>query len=121
MKQILIPVILIVIIILGGTFGYMFFEKWKLLDALYMTIITISTVGFHEVSNLGIKGRIFTVFLIILGIGVGIKKFQNKEMIVNLPGEMMLEEGDVLVAPGNSAQIDKLTESSQKKGIMDIS
>ena len=71
MKQILIPVILIFVIIFSGTFGYMVIERWKLFDALYMTIITISTVGFHEVSNLGIKGRIFTLFLIILGIGVG--------------------------------------------------
>ncbi|MBD3288475.1 potassium channel protein [candidate division KSB1 bacterium] len=71
MKQILTPVILIFIIILSGTLGYMIIEKWRLFDALYMTIITISTVGFHEVAYLGIKGRIFTLFLIILGIGVG--------------------------------------------------
>lgn len=71
MKKIYRPLILALFVLICGTFGYMMLEDWSLLDSFYMTIITISTVGFHEVSQLGLKGRIFTIVLIFLGIGIG--------------------------------------------------
>lgn len=53
-----------------GTFGYYFIESnWTLFDALYMTFITITTVGYGETHELSIAGRTFTMFLIILGFG----------------------------------------------------
>jgi voltage-gated potassium channel len=52
-----------------GTVGYMFFQGWGLVDSFYMTIITISTVGFREVGELTIKGKLFTAFLIITSFG----------------------------------------------------
>ena len=57
--------ILIVLPIIG-TAGYMVLEGWSFLDALYMTIITLTTVGFREVRELDDSGRIFTMLLIIL-------------------------------------------------------
>lgn len=48
----------------------MFIEHWPLLDALYMTVITIASVGFMEVHPLTGQGRIFTIFLILGGTGV---------------------------------------------------
>ena len=71
MGKIIVAVGLIICILFCGTIGYMILEKWNLLDSFYMTIITISTVGFHEVSELGLRGRILTMILIILGIGIG--------------------------------------------------
>jgi len=53
-----------------GIVGYMLIEGWSLLDALYMTVTTITTVGFREVKPLSDEGRIFTVFLILFGVGV---------------------------------------------------
>lgn len=53
-----------------GTVGYMFIEGWSGFDALYMTVITLSTVGFEEIHPLSTGGRIFTILLI--GIGVGL-------------------------------------------------
>lgn len=44
-------------------------EGYGFVDALYMTVITLSTVGFKEVKELSTEGRIFTIFLIILGVG----------------------------------------------------
>jgi len=61
---------LLVIIILG-ILGYSLIEKWSLLNSLYMTIITISTVGFGEVGKLSPAGKILTLFLIIGGVGIG--------------------------------------------------
>ena len=58
-----------IIIFFSGTFGYVLIEGWPLADSFYMTIITISTVGFQEVKTLSEGGRIFTACLIVIGIG----------------------------------------------------
>ena len=52
-----------------GVVGFMAIEKFSFVDALYMTIITVSTVGFAEVKTLSQGGRIFTIFLIITSFG----------------------------------------------------
>ena len=52
-----------------GTAGYMLIEGWPVLDSLYMTVITFSTVGFGEIRQLSPAGRIFTLILIVLGVG----------------------------------------------------
>jgi voltage-gated potassium channel len=58
-------------IIAFGTIGYFIFERMSFFDAFYMTIITISTVGFSEIVPLTNVGRSITVVIIILGISVG--------------------------------------------------
>lgn len=60
----------LVLIIVIGAIGYVLLENIDFLDALYMTIITISTVGFGEVKKLSSAGKIFTISLIIAGVGV---------------------------------------------------
>ena len=57
------------LLVLGVT-GYMTIEGWSFLDALYMTVITVTTVGFREVHPLGDGGRIFTIFVVLFGVGV---------------------------------------------------
>lgn len=58
----------IAIILSIGTFGYLFIEdNWSLEDAFYMAVITITTVGFGEAHPLSSGGRLFTIFLILLG------------------------------------------------------
>ncbi len=52
-----------------GTAGYMLIEGWGLLDAIYMTVITFTTVGYGEVHEVSRVGRVFTVALIFLGVG----------------------------------------------------
>ncbi len=59
----------IVIIVAAGAAGYMIIEGFSPIDALYMSVITVSTVGFGEVHPLGPGGRIFTIILIITGVG----------------------------------------------------
>jgi voltage-gated potassium channel len=53
-----------------GTAGYMILEEWNFLDSLYMTVITISTVGFSEVNPVSNQGRILTMTILISGLGV---------------------------------------------------
>ena len=55
--------------IVYGMLGYMLIEGWNVLDAFYMTIITISTVGYSEGQKLSDAGRIFTSTLIVVGVG----------------------------------------------------
>ncbi len=74
-RKILIAPILLVSLLVTGTVGYLFLERdnpegeWQLLDAVYMTVITLTTVGY---GNMGMSdaGRVFTLFLLIGGFGV---------------------------------------------------
>jgi voltage-gated potassium channel len=52
-----------------GTTGYIVIEGWSFIDALYMSVITITTIGFTEVQPLSTEGRVFTIVLAIAGIG----------------------------------------------------
>lgn len=52
-----------------GVAGYMLIEGWSFLDALYMTVITLGTVGYGETRPLSTNGRIFTMVFIFVGIG----------------------------------------------------
>ena len=56
-------------VVLGCSLGFMLIEHWGFLDSLYMTIITLSTVGYGEVHPLSNRGKLFVVFVIITGIG----------------------------------------------------
>jgi len=56
-------------IIIFGTAGYVIIEDWEVFDALYMTIITVSTVGFSEIHNISKAGRLFTILLVFSGVG----------------------------------------------------
>ena len=53
-----------------GTVGYSILEGWTWFDSLYMTIITVTSIGFGEVHELSQTGRLFTVFIILIGFGV---------------------------------------------------
>ncbi len=59
----------ILAIIVIGTIGYLIIEHWSFIDSIYMTITTLSTVGFQEVHKLSTAGRIFTMVLILVGTG----------------------------------------------------
>lgn len=61
--------LLILVLTLGlGTAGYIVLEGWDFLDALYMTVITLATVGYKEVHDLSTNGKIFTIGLILFGV-----------------------------------------------------
>jgi voltage-gated potassium channel len=64
-----LPGVLLAIVIVAGIAGYLLIDRWDLLDSFYMTIITISTVGYTEVHPQSPAGRIFTSALIVVGVG----------------------------------------------------
>ncbi|MCB0352155.1 MAG: potassium channel protein [Bdellovibrionales bacterium] len=69
-QELVIAVLLVLILFSYGALGFVLIEGWSLLDSLYMTAITLSTVGFEEVHPLSQEGRVFCMVLIILGVTV---------------------------------------------------
>ena len=59
-----------IFLLVFGVFGYMVLLKVDFIDALYMTVITISTVGFREVGTTSAASEIFSIFMIFLGVGI---------------------------------------------------
>jgi len=70
-KRLRISLTLFVLTLLFGTTGYHLSEGMTLFDSLYMTAITISTVGFSEIKPLSQLGRVITMMIIVLGIAIG--------------------------------------------------
>jgi voltage-gated potassium channel len=68
-------VALLLVIIAGGTVGYAEIEGWTLWDAFYMTIITVTTVGYREVHPLSRAGEAWTVFVLVSGVGAALYTF----------------------------------------------
>lgn len=86
-KKLLFTLFLIVLIVSFGTFGYMLIEGWNFFDSFYMTIITLTTVGYREVHDLTRNGQLFTVVLIIGGVGTVFYALSTGAKII-LEGEL---------------------------------
>jgi voltage-gated potassium channel len=86
MKKILVGGFILLIILVFGSTGYMLIEGTNLTDAIFMTVISITTVGFKEVVPLSQAGKIFTIFLIFGGVGFFL-------YVVSLITEAMIEGG----------------------------
>jgi voltage-gated potassium channel len=67
-SKIYLALVLIVVVLLFGVLGYRYISDYSWIDALYMTIITVTTVGFSEVRPMGPDGKIFTVLLIVTSV-----------------------------------------------------
>ena len=67
--------LLILAVHVVGTLGYVLIEGWTAWDAFYMTVITVTTVGYGEVHPLSQPGRIFTVFVLLTGVGAFFSAF----------------------------------------------
>jgi len=84
LRRLIPPFLVLLIIIVVGISGYMFIEGWEFLDALYMIVITLFTVGFNEVHDLSRFGEMLTMFIIVCGVGTAI-------YTVGQFGEIMIE------------------------------
>lgn len=69
-RNLKIALVLLASMIAIGVVGFMFISNYSFFDAIYMTVITLSTVGYGEVEMLNLEGRIFTSFLIIFNLGI---------------------------------------------------
>ena len=69
LRRLLWGVVAMAVVTAIGTVGYMLIEDWSFLDSIYMTIVTITTVGYDEVYPLSDGGQIFSIFLMLGGVG----------------------------------------------------
>lgn len=69
-KKLILSVSLLIFINAFGVAGYMIIEGWNFRDSLFMTVITITTVGYGEVHDLTPAGEIFTIVLLVVGVGI---------------------------------------------------
>ncbi|RMG03890.1 MAG: potassium channel protein [Nitrospirae bacterium] len=69
-KRLILTASLLFAVVLTGTLGYTVLEGWPFFDSLYMTIITLTTIGYEEIRPLSQTGRLFNIFLVFFGIGV---------------------------------------------------
>ena len=69
-RHLKISMMVLLLLVSTGTIGFMAIEKWRFLDSLYMTVITMGTVGFREVHDLSDAGKVFTMILIVVGVSV---------------------------------------------------
>jgi len=81
--------ILVILVLLGGTVGYTQVEEgWSLFDGFYMTLITLTTIGFSEVHTMSTAGRVLTVLIIVFGLG-------SAATILTQLGQLMMQ-GNIL-------------------------
>jgi voltage-gated potassium channel len=68
-RRLLWTIVIPILLVLAGTLGYRILEpNYSFFDALYMTVITLTTVGYGEVHELSTQGRVFTIFLLLGGV-----------------------------------------------------
>ncbi|AXG74685.1 two pore domain potassium channel family protein [Flavobacterium arcticum] len=58
------------IVLFIGTIAYHFIEGWSYIDSLYFSVVTLTTIGFGDFAPQTDSGKLFTVFYIVMGIGV---------------------------------------------------
>src|SRR3989304_7368121 len=68
LRFLLLPLAVLVLLLLAGTIGYQCVEGWDWFDSLYMTVISITTVGFQEVHPLSPRGRALPMVLTVGGV-----------------------------------------------------
>jgi voltage-gated potassium channel len=85
-----LALLLILIILASGTLGYVIIEGWDPWDAFYMTVTTITTVGYREVHPLSRSGQVFTIVLLIGGVGT---VFYASTMVATIAVEGGVQRG----------------------------
>lgn len=83
--QLRIALTVLTLVICGGTFGYMVIEGWGFLDSFYMTILTLSTVGYGEVHPLSYTGKFLSILVIVMGVG-------SAGIALGTAGNLMIED-----------------------------
>lgn len=67
-QELMAGAVALVFVFLSGTLWYWWVEGWSWEDAVYMTVITLATVGYSETNPLESRGRLFTIVLILMGV-----------------------------------------------------
>ena len=90
LRRIQLALAMVLGVILAGTIGYIALG-FGVLDAVYQTVTTITTVGFREVHQLDSTGKVFTIVLILAGVGTALYAFsvfkaRRWSWLISMPG-----------------------------------
>ena len=77
MRNLVLITVFFIAILLVGTLGYVIFEHTSFWDSMYLTAMTITTVGYGDIVPLHPKGKVFTVFLVFTGVGLVLYAFSK--------------------------------------------
>jgi len=97
LRNLVLALVILFCIVVIGVVGYILIEDMTFTQALYMTVITITTVGFREVKVLGTGGQYFTMFVVITGLGAvlffltGLFEFILSEYLGNIWGRRRMQ------------------------------
>jgi len=69
-RHVVVALLLLLLVVIAGIAGFMYLEGLSLFDSLYMTVVTITTVGYGDITPGTLYGRIFTTGLIVSGVGI---------------------------------------------------
>ncbi|HUQ91006.1 MAG TPA: potassium channel protein [Bryobacteraceae bacterium] len=102
-RRIRLICISISVVLATGTLGFHFLENYPWLDAFYMTLTTITTVGYGEIHPLSQRGRFFNSLLILFGVGIMLQS-------ISVIAQAVIEQefGDLLDRKKNKRMIDRL-------------
>lgn len=81
-KSVFLAIFFILLVIFAGMFGFMRLEGLKPIDALYLTVVTLSTVGYGDFYPTTQEAKIFTIFLIIFGVSAFLYAFSTLSMTI---------------------------------------
>lgn len=70
-RQYMSALIIVTLLTIVGTLFYTWSEGWSVIDSFYFTVITITTVGYGDLSPTNDASKLFTVFLVLTGVGLG--------------------------------------------------
>ncbi len=103
-RRVVLALLFMVGLLLTGTVGYILLEGWGFLDALWMTVITMSTVGFGEVAPMDTAGKVLTLVIIIMTLGSGTYAIGTISAFL-IEGEIL----NIMRGRNLERKIDKLT------------
>jgi voltage-gated potassium channel len=98
---------LVILVLFGGTFFYSYAEGWSLLDSLYFSVITLTTVGYGDLHPTTAASKIFTILYIFIGLGIILA-------FLNAVGQRALERHRIEENPDDTAQSTR--EDAAKTG-----
>ena len=104
-SQIIVVSLLMTVVLTAGTLGFQAVEGWSLFDSFYMTLITLTTVGYEEVHPLTFRGRVFASVLMLAGVTTILAS-------ITILGDMMLklEMGDAFGRRRRRIMLKKLSD-----------
>src|SRR3989344_5346743 len=101
-KRVFIPVVLFVLLLVSGTLFYHNVEGWRYLDSVYFSVVTVTTLGYGDLSPQTDAGKIFTMIFAFSGIGIAFYFFSlvGRYFLIKQRKQILKDEGRLINSKG---------------------